>query len=235
MIKICQPHRPSAVSQIALFLFLGLVLSLFSGCASGRPLQKPVEPIEVGDILVLPFQNLHETCGIDTSFRCPFVGITYQISEIREGAIEYLTNNLFSRLQSREDLSLIEPEQSVGARAVVLSNRNEELSEKDLIIETARIAGAESVIVGRVFRYKERIGTAFSVHAPASVAFDLLLIRVSDGQLLWVGRFNETQKTLFENLFRLSTVFKRSIRWHTADELANFGLEEVLEKFPDTF
>jgi hypothetical protein len=235
MIKICQPHRPSTLTQITFFLFIGLVLSLFAGCASGRPLQKPVEPIEMGDILVLPFQNLHETCGIDISFRCPFVGITYQISEIREGAIEFLTNNLFSRLQSREDLNLIEPEQSLGARSVLLSKSNEELSEKELILETARITGADSVIVGRVFRYKERVGTAYSVDAPASVAFDLLLIRVSDGQLLWVGRFNETQKTLFENLFRLSTVFKRSIRWHTANELADYGLEEVLENFPDSF
>ena len=89
--------------------------------------------------------------------------------------------------------------------------------------------------MGRVFRYRERVGTAFSVETPASVAFDLLLIRASDGRLLWVGRFNETQKSLFENLFRLRVFIKRGARWLTADELADFGLAQVLESFPDSF
>jgi hypothetical protein len=235
MIKIFQPHCPFTPASFPLFLFLGVVLIFFSGCASRHQVQKPPEPLELGDILVLPFQNLHQTCGIDISFRCPFVGATYEIHEIRDGAVEFLTDNLFSRLQGREDLTLIEPEQGVGARSAVLSNTRVGLSEKELILETAHVAGAESVLVGRVFRYRERIGTGYSVDTPASVAFDLLLIRVSDGRLLWVGRFNETQKTLFENLFRLDKIFKRSIRWLTADELADFGLEEVLESFPDSF
>jgi hypothetical protein len=234
MIKIFQPHRPFTLSGLTLFLFLGIVLIFFSGCTSRHQVQKPPEPLELGDVLVLPFQNLHETCGIDISFRCPFVGATYEISEIKDGAVEFLTDNLFSRLQGLEDLNLIEPEQGLGARSAVLSNSSGELSEKELILETARTAGAESVIVGRVFRYRERVGTAYSVDTPASVAFDLLLIRVSDGRLLWVGRFNETQKTLFENLFRLDKFFQRSIRWLTADELAGYGLEEVLESFPES-
>jgi hypothetical protein len=235
MIKISQPHRLFTLTHFTLFLFLGVVLNFFSGCATGQQVQKPSEPIEMGDILVMPFQNLHQTCGIDISFRCPFAGAIYEISEVKEGAGEFLTDNLFSRLQSREDLSLIEPEQALGARSAVLSKSMGELSEKELVLETARIAGAESVIVGRVFLYRERVGTPYSVETPASVAFDLLLIRVSDGQLLWVGRFNETQKSLFENLFRLGLFIKRSARWLTADELADYGLAEVMKSFPDSF
>jgi len=235
MIKISQPHRQSTLTHFTLFLFTGFVLILFSGCASGPSVQKPSEPIELGDVLVMPFQNLHQTCGIDMSFRCPFIGATHEISAIKEGAVEFMTDNLFSRLQGREDLSLIEPEQGLGARSAVLSKSTGELSEKELILETALSAGAESVIVGRVFRYRERVGTAYSVETPASVAFDILLLRASDGQLLWVGRFNETQKSLFENLFRLRLFIKRGARWLTADELADFGLAEVLDSFPDSF
>lgn len=235
MIKISQPYRPFTLTNFTFYLFLGFVLILFSGCASGQSVQKPSEPIEMGDILVMPFQNLHQTCGIDISFRCPFVGATHEISEVREGAAGFLTDNLFSRLQGREDLSLIEPEQGLGARSEILSKSSGELSEKELILETARSTGAESVMVGRVFRYRERVGTAYSVDTPASVAFDLLLIRVSDGRLLWVGRFNETQKSLFENLFRLRLFIKRGARWLTADELADSGMGKVLESFPDSF
>ncbi len=229
MIRISQPHRHFSW---VLFIFLSAVSIFFSGCASSQPIQKPSEPIELGDVLVMPFQNLHQTCGIDISFRCPFVGAIHEISEVREGAGEFLTNHLYLKLQDHGDLSLIEPEQAVGARSAVLSKSRVDLSEKDLILQTARAAGAESVMVGRVFRYRERVGTAYSVEIPASVAFDILLIRVSDGQLLWVGRFNETQKALFDNLFGIRTFLKRSARWLTADELALSGLEKVLESFP---
>jgi hypothetical protein len=235
MIKISQPHRPFTLTNLILLLILGFILNLFTGCASGQPLQKPSEPIQLGDVLVLPFQNLHQTCGIDISFRCPFVGAVYEINMVNEGAADFLTENLFSRLQSRKDLSLIDPQQALGARSAVLAKSTGELSEKELILETARTAGADSVIVGRIFRYRERVGTAFSVDTPASVAFDILLIRVSDGQLLWVGRFNETQKSLFENLFWLGKFINRSARWLTADELGDSGLAEVLKSFPDSF
>lgn len=235
MINLSQPYRPVTLIDCILFLLLGFILITFSGCATGQPVQKPSEPIALGNVMVMPFQNMHQTCGIDISFRCPFVGSIYEISEVKDGAAEFLTHNLFSRLQSRKDLSLIEPGQALGARSAVLSKSVEELSEKELILETARAAGAESIILGRVFRYRERVGTAYSVETPASVAFDLLLLRTSDGQLLWVGRFNETQKSLLENLFRFSMFIKRSGRWLTADELADSGLSDVLESFPESY
>jgi hypothetical protein len=235
MIKMSRPHRPVTLCKLILILILGFVLNFFSGCASGQPVQKPSEPIQMGDILVMPFQNLHQTCGIDISFRCPFVGDIYEINRVNEGAGEFLTDNLFSRLQSRKDLTLIEPQQALGARSAVLAKSTGELSEKELVLETARTAGAQSVIVGRIFHYRERVGTAYSVDTPASVAFDILLLRVSDGQLLWIGRFNETQKSLFENLFWISKFINRNARWLTADELAESGLEEVLKSFPDPF
>ena len=235
MTKVSQPHGSSRLIRFAPFLILGFVLLILSGCTSGKQMQKPSEPIKLGDLLVMPFQNLHETCGIDINFRCPFAGAMHQVSEIKDGAVEYMTDNLFTRLQEREELSLIDPGQGLGARSTVLSKSSRELTEKELILETARTAGAESVIVGRVFRYRERVGTAFSVETPASVAFDVLLIRVADGQLLWVGRFNETQKALFDNIFRLRLFIKRSARWLTADELADSGLEVVLRSFPDSF
>jgi len=235
MIEISQPHRPFTLTPFIFLVILGIFLNSLYGCASGQTVQKPAEPIQMGHILVLPFQNLHQTCGIDINFRCPFVATVYEINPVKEGADQFLTDMLFSRLQGRKDLSLIDPDQAMGARSAVLATRAEELPEKELILETARTAGADTVVVGRVFNYRERVGTAYSVETPASVAFDILLIRVSDGRLLWVGRYNETQKSLFENLFRLDKFIKRGVRWLTADELAESGMEEILESFPDSY
>ena len=64
------------------------------------------------------------------------------------------------------------------------------------------------------------------------MTFDLLLIRVADGRILWSGRFEETQKSLSENLFNLGTFVRRGARWISAEEMAHSGLEQMLQTFP---
>jgi hypothetical protein len=76
------------------------------------------------------------------------------------------------------------------------------------------------------------VGGKFSVDLPASVTFDMILINVADRRLLWEGHFNETQKSLFENLFDFGTFWKRKGKWLTVRELADTGLEKVLQTFP---
>jgi TolB-like protein len=71
-----------------------------------------------------------------------------------------------------------------------------------------------------------------SVETAASVGFGIHLIRVHDGRLLWSRQFDETQKSLSEDLFRLGTFVKRGGAWLTAQELSRFGLEAVMEDFP---
>jgi hypothetical protein len=64
------------------------------------------------------------------------------------------------------------------------------------------------------------------------VAFDLLLIQVPEGRLLWERHFDESQQPLSDNLFKLSTFIQRRGRWLTAGELAQSGLAAVLATFP---
>jgi hypothetical protein len=70
------------------------------------------------------------------------------------------------------------------------------------------------------------------VQEPASVSLDLHLLRVSDGAIVWKAQWNETQKSLSEDLFQLGEVAKRGLRWMTAEELAKSGLAEMLKSFP---
>jgi hypothetical protein len=109
---------------------------------------------------------------------------------------------------------------------------NHSFSEKYLWIETGRNLGADAVIIGHLYRFRERIGTQYSVEIPASVAFDIHLIDVKDGRLLWSGNFDETQQSLFEDLYQLGTFLRRRGRWITAKELAVSGLEGILDTFP---
>ena len=77
------------------------------------------------------------------------------------------------------------------------------------------------------------MGTEYAVSSPASVAFDLHLIRVKDGRVLWSGHFDETQRPLSDNLFHLGAFLQRKAKWVTAKEMAVSALENMLKTFPD--
>jgi hypothetical protein len=87
-------------------------------------------------------------------------------------------------------------------------------------------------VVGHLYRFRERIGESYSVEQPASVAFEVHLIRVEDGELVWRGAFDRTQGSLMENLLQISYFFREKGRWVTAEELAAEGVKEILKSFP---
>jgi hypothetical protein len=60
---------------------------------------------------------------------------------------------------------------------------------------------ASHVMVGTVWRYRERKGTAYGADLPASVAFSLYLLDVASGDTVWNASFDKTQQSLSENLF----------------------------------
>jgi hypothetical protein len=91
---------------------------------------------------------------------------------------------------------------------------------------------ADFVFVGYLFRFEQRVGSSMGVEKPASVGFDLHLVRVRDGKIAWTGKFDETQKPLSDNLLKIGTFFRRGAKWLTAEELASAGMEETLAALP---
>ena len=92
--------------------------------------------------------------------------------------------------------------------------------------------GAEGIVTGYVYRFRERKGEPFAVEQPASVAFEIHLHRVEDGVLVWRGAFDRTQSSLMEDLLQILFFYREKGRWVTAEELAEEGLEKVLKTFP---
>jgi hypothetical protein len=135
-------------------------------------------------------------------------------------------------LTARGDFELIPPEEAGGVVQQLVSPDGRPLPPLALLQDVGRELDADAILLGRVYRFEERIGTKFSAQRPASVTFDLLLIRVADGRILWTGRFEETQKSLSENLFNLGTFVRRGARWISAQEMAQTGLEQMLQTFP---
>ena len=89
---------------------------------------------------------------------------------------------------------------------------------------------ADTVLLGRILRYRERVGDEWGAKSPASVSFVLDLWDVRRGNLVWSGRFDETQRALSENIFAPGEFAQRGARWVTAEELALEGIKKAIHQ-----
>jgi len=87
---------------------------------------------------------------------------------------------------------------------------------------------ADAMIMGRIQRYRERVGDEWGAKSPASVAFILDLVDVRRGDIVWTARFDETQKSLSESIFSLGDIGERGVRWLSADQLAQDGVKKAI-------
>jgi hypothetical protein len=88
---------------------------------------------------------------------------------------------------------------------------------------------ADAVLSGSVRRFAERDGGPSGVQHPASVAIDLEL-HDRAGVLIWAGSYDETQHALSDDLGSLPRVWERGFRWVTAEELAQYGVRNLVEE-----
>jgi hypothetical protein len=89
---------------------------------------------------------------------------------------------------------------------------------------------ADAVILGRVLRFRERVGEDLGVSSPASVALALQLLDVKRGDIVWTAEYQETQKPLSENLFGIGDFTRRGAKWLKAEELAKDGVQKAVEQ-----
>jgi hypothetical protein len=99
-------------------------------------------------------------------------------------------------------------------------------------IQLGKELNVDFIFVGYVFRFEERIGSRIGVDKPASVGFDVHLLRVKDGKRVWDGKFDETQQALSENLLKIGSFVRRGAAWLKAEELSSVGMDEMLKRFP---
>ncbi len=201
-------------------LLLGLILP---GSLDGRHERKPI-------LAILPFSVV----GVEDPEKgvfCPVCNGIRRAGEILAGSEKTLTRFVYEKMETNGTFQVI-PMKRVEA-IVVPSERKS--MEKRPVLESIRIGktlNADFVCIGILFRFEERIGSSLGVERPASVSFDLHLIRLRDEKMVWLGKFDETQKPLSENLLKIGSFIRRKGSWLTAAELASVGIDEVLKKLP---
>ena len=111
--------------------------------------------------------------------------------------------------------------------AAALGGATAKLMPEKAAADVAVKLKADAVLIGQVLVYQERVGSRLGANPPASVGFEVKVV-AADGQVLWVGNYYERQRPMTEDFLGFIH------RWSfvTADELAEYGVENVLDEFP---
>lgn len=211
-----------------------ILLPLVSGChyRGDAGLSAPEGGIVFERIAVVPFGQAVPEERQGGPVRCPLCGAMFEAGP-STGSHETVVEALFLKQMQQigPKVGIIAGERVAGVfRQVSSVSLREPLRE--VLRKVGSELGAEGVVSGTVYRFRERKGVAYAVDQPASVAFEIHLLRVSDGALVWKGSFDRTQTSLMEDLLQAPSFYRGGGRWVTAEELAAEGMEQVLKTFP---
>jgi hypothetical protein len=146
-----------------------------------------------------------------------------------EQADVLLSRHLYSALSGLPDWQIVSDREVKEAVSSLPRGADATRSKK-----LGELVYADAVIFGRILRYRERVGEAWGAKSPASVSFVLDLWDVRRGDRVWSARFDETQKSLSENLLGIGDIPKRGVKWLTADELALHGVRKAVNHLHQT-
>jgi hypothetical protein len=204
-----------------LFLFFLFGMLLTPGF-EGRTETKP-------SLVILPFL-VERVEDPEKGVLCPVCKGIRRSGEIVPGSQNTLTELLYTKMESNGPFQII-PHKIVEE---ILLPFEKSMEEKPVVasIKMGNKLNADFVLITNLFRFEERIGSSLGVERPASVSFDLHLFRLRDEKMVWMGKFDETQKPLSENLLKIKSFIRRKGSWLMAAELASVGLDEMLGKLP---
>ena len=213
--------RYSFIAGFVLVVFLTLAITTPAAENATSPMR----------IAVISFQPLIPDEKQGNTVICPICGIGYSSGKILKGSEKVVEEVFVDKLHKLKEVELITSDkaQSVYKRIASESLKGPLLN---IFKKVGRELGADVLAVGYVYRYTEREGYNYSAEHPASVFFEIHLIKTIDGSIIWRGFFDKTQKSLMEDVFQISSFFRGGGKWMTARQLTEQGMNEIFKTFP---
>lgn len=230
IIKKLSCFRKGLTGLVSLCLLLPMVM----GChyRGDTSVSLPEGKIVFDSVAVVPFQQVAPEDAMSGAVRCPLCGIIANATRT-PGNQEAIVETVFLEQldKRRPKFTLIDRERVAGvSRRISADSLTAPL--RQVLQDVGRELGAEGVVAGYVYRFRERKGVSYAVEQPASVAFEIHLLRVSDGVLVWRGTFDKEQSSLMEDLLQFASFYRGKGKWLTAEELTGEGIEQLLNTFP---
>jgi hypothetical protein len=214
-------QRRGEMKKFLILLFiLGMIL------AWSAPLRAEGKP----SVAILPF-FIERVADPSRGAVCPVCKGVYRKGDILPGSQNTLTRLLQEKIEAMDIFKILPPEKV--EEALSQSERSQfEIKPMRVSIQLGRTLNMDFIFIGFVFRFEERIGSHIGAEKPASVGYDVHLIRLRDEKIVWTGKFDETQRPLSENVLKIGSFFRRKASWLTAEELSGVGMDEMLKRFP---
>jgi hypothetical protein len=149
-----------------------------------------------------------------------------QTVTVPAGAGDIVTQLLWNRLKTRQGMTVLSPGEA--ARALTSQTALQPSPGQSQAVTVAKQLKADASLIGQVRVYRERVGGRFGASPPATVGFEAKVV-AADGQVLWEGNYYEKQRPMTEDL--MGFIQRRGV-FVTAEELAAYGVEHMLDEFP---
>ena len=207
-----------------------LLLFFMSGVLLSGNLEVDAETEAKPTLAILPFlvERMNDP---SRGAVCPVCGGVYKKGDILYGSQRTLAQLLQQKMDTLGTFKVL-PLEKVEDVFLKADKGQFELRPSRSAIQLAKELKADFIFVGYLFRFEERVGSRIGVEKPASVGFDVHLLRVKDGKRVWDGKFDETQQALSENLLKMGSFVRRGAAWLKAEELSSVGMEEMLKRLP---
>jgi len=190
-----------------------LLAVLLIGCTSKQPEPTPTAPADMQLLAVLPIESAATAPGSAGS------------SAPGEDAGLSVTAQLYRVLADQTEFRVVPDLSVTDVLETPAVRRAGSLLERAVAL--GKEVGADGVIFGRVLRYRNRVGTERGVTESASVAFELSVVVVSSGTVLWQGSFDRTQESLGASMLDWVMFWNPPPRWISAAELTGQGVDQL--------
>lgn len=224
-----------------------LAVTPLSGCAPSKvtvDTSPDIPKYRIETVVVLPFEALTTPQAAQTAppqFSVPQGAKRSDISVVVPPASERLTSVtttvpleaaekvtrlFYEKLRAREGVRVLSPDE---VRRVVPDVAKEltVVPPQEMAKKVASELSADAVLFGRVLVYQERGGSKWGGE-PATVGFEVKLL-AADGTTLWVGNYYERQHPMNQDLVGF---VQHGGVFVTAEELAEYGVDRLIKKFP---
>ena len=210
---------------------VSMALLLIWGCVQYQAAPEAPQPSELrGRTVVLPFVDVANILGYNASFRNPLTSKVSFTGQVDEDGASLMTNTLYRMIG--QEKGLVWGRHTDRSLAPKNMDGGHKVNHLEQLQAIGRNENADTVLAGYLYAFRERIGGAYGVERPARVAFELVLIGVDTGRVVWQGAFKETQKPLSEDLAQLGTFIRRAGRWISARDMGANALKEMLKSIP---
>lgn len=214
------------MQRITSLFVLTITLALILGACAPRMAPAPA-PLESGVLAVAGFSQPSKSWEFLSSYR------SEHPPRLTPDVLASLDEELVSLLKDEPGRVALGPDATRQCQELAMARTRVEgggVSGLRYWITVGECVPADYLLVPQILEWREREGGEWGVNEPAMVVLELTLLDIVNQRVLHRYHFEESQRSLSEDLLQARKFFRRGGKWLTTRELVRDGLIEGLRE-----